>query len=81
MDALAVAKVVAELRNWLHHGTCKLMYTRGGLSARSLGEMGPGATKPREMNGKAISASRDDDPLETIASRPKIQDPSVEWSK
>lgn len=29
VDALAVAKVVAELRNWLHDGTCKLMYTRG----------------------------------------------------
>lgn len=37
VDALAVAKVVAEVRNWLHHGTCKLMYTRGGLGARSLG--------------------------------------------
>lgn len=48
VDALAVAKVVAELRNWLHHGTCKLMYTRGGLGARSLGGMGPGAMKPRE---------------------------------
>lgn len=52
MDALAVAKVVAELRNWLHRGTCKLMYTRGGLSARSLGEMGPGAMKPRENERK-----------------------------
>lgn len=31
MNALAVVKVVAELRNWLHHGTCKSMYSRGGL--------------------------------------------------
>lgn len=30
-------KVVAELRNWLHHGTCKSAYSQGGLGWKAQG--------------------------------------------